>query len=127
MAGQPLDVRNSDPMLHNVHGIPFKNKEFNRAQSQQGQVDRFKFAEPEIGVVVKCEVHPWMRTYACVVDNPFYAVTDAQGNFEIKNLPPGTYTVGVWHERLQTKDEKNEAVVVVKESGKVEFLMKQKP
>lgn len=126
MAGQPLDVRNSDPLFHNVHALPFTNKEFNQGQTRQGQVNRFKFDAPEIGVTIKCDIHPWMRSFACVVENPFYAVTDSAGKFEIKNLKAGTYTIGVWHEGLRTKDEKNEAVVVVKGPGRVEFLMKMK-
>jgi hypothetical protein len=127
MAGQPLDVRNGDPLLHNVHALPMGgNKEFNRGQPVQGQVDRFKFTTPEIGLLIKCEVHPWMRTWANVVDNPYFAVTDAAGKFEIKNLPPGTYKLGIWHEGLRTKVKKNEVEVVVKANHSVELLMEKK-
>lgn len=125
MAGQPLEVRNSDPTLHNVHALPFANQEFNRAQLK-GQVDRFKFTKPEIGVSIKCEVHPWMRTWACVVDHPYFAVTNAEGKFEIKNLPAGTYTLGVWHEGLKTKDGSNEVKVQVKGNQTAAFLMVKK-
>ena len=126
MPGQPLDIRNSDPFLHNVHALPFANTEFNRGQSVQGQVDRFKFKVPEVGLFIKCDIHPWMKTWACVVENPFYAVTDAAGKFEIKNLPPGKYTLGVWHEGLQTLDEKNEVAIEVKANHAVNFDMKKK-
>jgi hypothetical protein len=130
MAGQPLDVRNSDPTLHNVHAIPFgANREFNRGQPVQGQVDRFKFSTQEVPIMVKCEIHPWMRTWACVVENPFYAVTDAAGKFEIKNLPPGAYTLGFWHEGLKMAKQVNgqdEMPIVVKANLAVEFLVVKK-
>ena len=126
MAGQPLDIRNSDPLLHNVHGLPFTNREFNRAQPVKGQIDRFKLTLPEVPVMIKCEVHPWMRTWACVVDNPFYAVTDAAGKFEIKNLPTGKYKLGVWHEGLDTVDKTNEVAIELKSDKKLQVLMLKK-
>ncbi len=101
MVGQALNIRNSDKMLHNVHGLPFKNREFNIAQPLEGQVDVVKFKEAEVMITVKCDVHGWMRTYAGVLDHPFYAVTDAAGKFAIKGLPPGKYTLGVWQERCK--------------------------
>jgi len=124
--GQPLDIVNKDPLLHNVHGLPFGGGEFNRAQPVQGQVDRFTFKQPEVAVLVKCDVHPWMRAWACVVDNPFFAVTDDKGNFEIKDLPPGDYTLGVWHEGLNTLNGANEAKITVKANTTANFLMKKK-
>lgn len=101
MVGQTLNIRNSDKMLHNVHGLPFANKEFNLAQAVEGQVDAVKFAQPEVMVMIKCDVHRWMRTYAGVLEHPFYAATDAEGKFSIKGLPPGRYTLGVWQERCK--------------------------
>lgn len=124
--GQPLDIVNKDPMLHNVHGLPMRGGEFNRAQPVQGQVDRFTFKQPEVPALVKCDVHPWMRAWACVVDNPFFAVTDEKGTFEIKNLPPGDYTLGVWHEGLSTLGGTNEVRITVNANATVNFLMKKK-
>lgn len=98
MVGQTLNVRNSDDMLHNVHGLPFKNREFNFAQVKD-QVNPVKFTQPEDKVFIKCDIHNWMRAYAGVVDHPFHAVTDASGKFSIKGLPPGKYTLGIWQER----------------------------
>ena len=116
MVGQPLTIRNSDPMAHNVHGLPFSNREFNKGQPP-GSSDTMKFTTPEVAVKVKCDIHPWMGAWIGVVDHPFYAITDAAGKFEIKNLPPGKYTVGVWHEKLQAPDQEIE----VKEGTKLEF------
>jgi hypothetical protein len=125
IVGQVVNFRNSDPMSHNVHGLPFSNKEFNFGQPP-GSVNTVKFSTPEIMVKVKCDVHPWMATWIGVLEHPFYAVTDAEGKFEIKNLPPGTYTLGIWHEGLQTLDQKNEAVITVKENQTANFVMKKK-
>jgi plastocyanin len=123
--GQAVTFRNADPMLHNVHGLPFTNKEFNFGQST-GAVNPVKFAFPELPVKVKCDVHPWMATYLCVVDHPYFAVTDAAGKFELPKLPAGTYTLGVWHEGLQTLDGRNEIQVVVAGDQQVVFTMKKK-
>lgn len=98
MAKQKFKVRNSDKLLlHNVHATPKTNKEFNFAQPTQGQVNERVFTEPEIMVRMKCDVHPWMFVYIGVVDNPYYAVTDKDGNFKISNLPPGKYTIEAFH------------------------------
>jgi plastocyanin len=125
MVGQPLNIRNSDPMNHNVHALPFANKEFNFAQLPKTDRD-VTFTVPEVMVKVKCDMHPWMGAWIGVVDHPFFAVTDADGKFEIKGLPAGTYTLGVWHEGLETLDDKNEIRIVVKEAVQVGFAMKQK-
>lgn len=104
MVGQALNVRNSDTMLHNVHGLPFANKEFNLAQALEGQVDTVKFTQPEVPVMIKCDVHAWMRTWACVLPHPFYAVTGPDGAFAIKGLPAGKYTLGIWQERCRAME-----------------------
>jgi len=99
MVGQTLNVKNSDPILHNVHAIPkvAGNEEFNIPQANQGQVNSKIFTKPEIMVKFKCDVHQWMFAYVGVVDNPFFAVTDADGNFKIPNVPPGEYTLTAYH------------------------------
>jgi plastocyanin len=98
--GQPIEVRNSDPTLHNVHSLPKTNTEFNFGQ-QPGTAPMVRmFDKPEIGVRFTCDVHGWMRAYANVTTHPFFAVTKDDGTFEIKGLPPGTYTIEAWHERL---------------------------
>ena len=105
-AGQPLEVRNDDPLLHNIHALPKNSAQFNNAQPLKGMKMTKKFDKPEIMVKFKCEVHNWMNCYAGVTDNPFYAVSDEKGTFTIKGLPVGTYTVEAWHEKYGTQQVK---------------------
>ena len=103
--GQTVKVSNSDTALHNVHALPKNNREFNFSQpANVPPVDRV-FAAAEIGVPLKCDVHGWMNAYANVVPHPFFAVTKEDGSFEIKGLPPGSYTVEAWHETLGTQTQ----------------------
>jgi hypothetical protein len=97
---QPLEIVNSDPTLHNVHATPKVNTEFNTGQPIQGMKMTHTFTAPEVMVPFKCDVHGWMNAYAGVMSHPYYAVTGTDGKFELKGLPPGTYTVEAWHERL---------------------------
>jgi plastocyanin len=100
-AGQPVEIRNSDPTLHNIHAIPKANAEFNFGQPNDKAPTITKtFTTPEIGISFQCDVHGWMRAYANVVTHPFFAVTTEDGSFEIKGLKPGMYTIEAWHERL---------------------------
>lgn len=106
MVGQKLEVLNSDPVNHNVHAMPEANQEWNVSQPPTSPAKSNTFNKPEIGMVVMCNVHPWMRTYAHVLSNPYYAVTGADGTFTIKGLPPGTYTLEAWHEKFGTQEKK---------------------
>lgn len=99
-AGQPINVRNSDPTLHNVNAIANVNQEFNLSLPAQGLMVTETFTAPEIGIPFKCHVHPWMTSYGNVVEHPYFAVTGASGRFRLPNVPPGTYTLEVWHEKL---------------------------
>ena len=103
--GQPVEIRNSDPTLHNVHAVPKENEEFNFGQMAKVPPTIRVFDEQEIGVPFRCDVHGWMNAYAGVVPHPFYAVTNADGSFEIKGLPAGTYTIEAWHEKLGTQTQ----------------------
>jgi plastocyanin len=104
-AGQPLEIRNSDNTFHNVHAMPAANVEFNRGQPMQGAVNTEVFTEPEVMVRFKCNVHGWMTAWVGVMAHPYFAVTGADGAFDLSNLPPGTYTVEAWHETLGTATE----------------------
>ncbi len=97
---QPLEIVNSDPTLHNIHAMPKGNSEFNNGQPIQGMKMSHTFDKPEVMVPFKCDVHGWMNAYVGVMSHPFFAVTDKDGKFELKGLPPGTYTIEAWHEKL---------------------------
>lgn len=101
--GQGLQIKNSDPLLHNIHGVSKFGQDFNDAMSTQGDVKAKTFQFPEI-LPVKCDIHPWMRSYVAVSPHPFIAVTSEEGGFEIGGLPPGKYTLRAWHEALGQQD-----------------------
>jgi len=106
MVNQKLEVLNSDPTNHNVHAMPETNPEWNVSQPPQAPSKSTQYAKPEVGIVVMCNIHPWMRLYAHVLSNPYYAVTGADGSFTIKGLPPGTYTIEAWHEKFGAQEKK---------------------
>jgi hypothetical protein len=102
--GQKIMVKNSDPVMHNVHTTPTVdgNKEMNKAQMMGSPDITFAFTAPEEFLRFKCDVHPWMFAYVTVVDNPYFAVTDKDGKFTIKNVPDGKYTVEIKHRKAGT-------------------------
>ncbi len=104
--GQPLEIRNSDDTLHNVHALPTASQQFNLGMPIKGMKLTKKFDKPEVMVKIKCEVHPWMKAYAGVLDHPYYAVTGDNGTAEIKDLPAGEYTIEAWHEKYGTQTQK---------------------
>jgi hypothetical protein len=114
--GQTLEILNSDPTLHNIHAMPANNREFNTGQPIQGMKTEQSFENVEVMVPFKCDVHGWMNAYAGVLDHPYFAVTTADGGFELSNVPPGTYTVEAWHETLGTQTQS----VTVDASGTAE-------
>src|SRR5262245_23148996 len=97
---QPVEIVNSDPTLHNIHALPKSNSEFNNGQPIQGMKMSHTFTAKEVMVPFKCDVHGWMNAYVGVLDHPYFAVTGPDGAFSLKSLPPGTYTVEAWHEKL---------------------------
>jgi plastocyanin len=100
MAGQPVKLGNADAFLHNV-----SSPEFNQAFMRGAERD-VEFADPGVMVTIKCDVHPWMRAYAGVVEHPYFAVTKEDGAFEIPALPDGEYVLAAWHEKLGTVEAK---------------------
>jgi plastocyanin len=120
--GQPVEFTNSDPTNHNIHPMPRENAEFNMSQPPQSEKISRKFSKPEVMIPVKCNVHPWMRVWVGVVDHPFFAVTGDDGIFTLKGLPPGDYTLEVWHERYGKQEAK--VTVGAKDSKTVDFTYK---
>jgi plastocyanin len=121
MAGQTLRVLNDDPTMHNVHAQPNApgNQQWNMSQMPRGAPIETTFHNPEVMMPFKCNQHPWMKAYVNVAANPFYAVSDAQGGFEIKGLPPGEYTVAAVHEALGEQTQK--ITVGATESKNIDF------
>jgi plastocyanin len=97
--GQMLQVRNGDELLHNVHSLSEKGNTFNVSEPKAGMVQQFKMKDEEVMLRIKCDIHSWMTTYVGVVSNPYFAVSNKAGTFEIANVPPGTYTIVAWQER----------------------------
>jgi plastocyanin len=103
--GQPFEILSSDDTLHNVHAIPEHNREFNQAHQAAGVTHTHVFSTREVMVPFKCDVHKWMNAFVGVLDHPYYAVTGADGAFDLTGLPPGTYTIEAWHETLGTQTQ----------------------
>jgi len=105
MAGQTLQVVNADQTTHNIHPIPKDNREWNKSQPPGATPIEDTFARAEVSIPVKCNVHPWMKSYIAVFKQPYFVVTGADGSFDLKNLPPGTYTIEAWQEKYGTVDQ----------------------
>jgi plastocyanin len=105
--GQKIVVKNLDPVLHNVHVTPRNpgNKELNQAQMPHGPDLTFTFNAPEEFLRFKCDVHPWMFAYVSVFAHPFYSVSDKAGEYRIRNVPPGHYTVVAMHRKAGTHQQ----------------------
>jgi plastocyanin len=100
MVGQELKAKNSDGFLHNVHGLAKDNGEFNFPQQQKGQENKIDATKAVETYKVKCDVHPWMAAWVVVLDHPYSAVTGDDGQFTIKGLKDGKYTLVAWQEKL---------------------------
>jgi len=120
---QKLEVVNSDTTTHTVHVLPVNNPPWDKPQPPGPPIE-VTFPQQEVAIPVKCDLHPWMRGYIAVFKHPYFAVTGRNGSFEIKNLPPGTYTIQAWHEKLGTATQ--EVTIQASESKSLEFVFKPK-
>jgi hypothetical protein len=119
---QKLRITNSDPTQHNIHPTPKSNPEWNQTQPNGAPPIEKSFARAEVLVPVKCNQHPWMKSYIGVLKHPFFAVSAEDGSYTIKGVPPGTYTVVAWHEGGATGTEKTMSVTVpAKGAAKADF------
>jgi hypothetical protein len=119
MIGQPLKVLNDDLAEHNVHPMPKQNQEWNESQMPRGQPIVKTFQHPEIMMPVQCNQHPWMEMYLNVMANPFFAVSGEDGSFQIKDLPPGEYTLAAIHEKFG--EQKLKVTVAAKQVSTANF------
>ena len=103
---RPLQVINSDPVTHNIHPMAEVNREWNHSQGPDDPPITRKFLKPEVMIPVKCNIHSWMHAYIGAVAHPYFAVTGADGTFEIRNVPPGDYVVEAWQEKMGTNEQK---------------------
>ena len=125
MVGQDLLIKNSDATLHNIHGLPKLNPEFNFAMPKVVKEKAIKMAKAENFIKIKCDVHSWMKAYISVFDHPYFAVTDDSGHYQIDNIPPGDYEVIAWQEKF--KDKTLNASVTVSDSASAQNFTFVKP
>jgi len=112
MVNQDIEIKNSDPTQHNIHFTPKSNPDWNQSQPNGAPPLMHKLKQSEVLVPVKCNQHPWMKSYIGVLKHPLFAVSAEDGTFTIKGVPPGTYTVAAWHEGGATGTEKTMQVTV---------------
>lgn len=128
MANQKFKIKNSDPLMHNVHAMPKAagNKEFNVGQPVKDMVTEKSFPAREVLVRFKCDVHPWMFAYIGVMDHPYYAVTDKDGKFKLPgDVPAGTYTLVAYH--LKAGEATQEITVGASDKKEANFTLEVKP
>jgi len=120
---QKVKITNSDPTQHNVHPTPKSNPEWNQTQANGAAPIEKTFARAEVLIPVKCNQHPWMKSYVGVLKHPFFAVSAEDGTFTIKGVPAGTYTVAAWHEKggANGTEKTIEVTVPAKGAGKADF------
>jgi plastocyanin len=122
---QKIMVKNSDPVMHNVHTLPTVagNSEKNQAQSPGASELAFTFAKPESFLKFKCDVHPWMFAWVSVFDHPYFSVSAADGSFKIANVPPGKYKIQAAHRKagVVTQD-----IEVKADGAKADFTLEVK-
>jgi plastocyanin len=125
--GQKIIIKNSDPVMHNVHFNPDldggnASKAKNLAEVQGQQITVF-FTAPEDFLKINCDVHNWMLSYVTVVDNPYFALSDAAGKYKIANVPPGKYTVEAIHRKANLKKPATKEIEVKADGAVLDFTI----
>lgn len=119
---QKISITNSDQTQHNIHPTPKLNQEWNQTQANGAPPIEKSFSRAEVLIPVKCNQHPWMKAYVGVMRTPFFAVSSTNGTYEIKGVPPGTYTVVAWREGGANGTEKpTQVTVTANGSAKADF------
>jgi len=125
--GQKIAIKNSDPTLHNVHAVPTVagNIEKNQAQAPNAPDLMFAFQKPENFLKFQCDVHNWMFSWVSVFDHPYFAVTDIEGKYTIKNVPDGKYTIVAMHRKAAAAGMEKE-IEVKADGAKADFTLEAK-
>ena len=122
VVNEPITIKNSDPTTHNIHFTPKSNPDWNQSQPNGAAPLTHKLARAEVLVPVKCNQHPWMKSYVAVSKHPFFAITTADGSYTISGVPPGKYTVVAWHEGgANGTEQEMEVTVAASGAGKADF------
>jgi plastocyanin len=121
-AGQEVKFLNSDPTMHNIHGLPKVNKEFNFGMPKTVKEKSVTFDKPEDVFVIKCDVHPWMKSYVHVFDHPYFAVSGTDGKYAISGVPEGEYEVVAWQEKFGSKRTLTQTVTIGDDSTMLDFI-----
>ena len=101
----PVQVHNSDMATHNSLALTKANSPWNETQAVGGKAVERVFSAPEVALALKCNIHPWMKVYVAVFNNPYFQVTGKDGSFTLKNVPPGNYKLTAWQERYGTTEQ----------------------
>jgi len=125
MVNQPLQVNNEDQTIHNVHPMSRENKAWNKSEPVGEPPIQSTFTKPELAIPIACNIHPWMRAFLFVFAHPYFDITPQTGEFALKNLPPGTYTIEAWHERFGVQDQT--VTIGPKESKSMDFTFHSAP
>jgi len=125
MTRQPFEVHNEDQTIHNVHPMPRVNRAWNQSEPVGEAPIQASFTKPELAIPIACNIHPWMRAYLFVFAHPYFDVTPKTGEFALKSLPPGTYTIEAWQEKFGAQDQT--VTIGPRESKAIDFVFHAAP
>jgi plastocyanin len=120
-AGSTIEIINSDGIMHSIHTESSINPVIDMAQPGFKKVMPVTVKKPEV-IEISCDAHNWMDGWWYVAGNPYYAKTDSAGRYTITDVPPGTYTLKLWQEKLGTQTR--EVTVKSGATTTVDFMMK---